>query len=318
MLYKQRTMPKLLQGLLALEKRLSPTHPQYDYIQKELYKTRAGYGGEVEYDRYMKEVRTDYPHAILHDLSLQQEGVYFQIDSLFITPEAIIITEIKNRAGKILIKTNPTQFLQVSAEGESTVFRSPIVEVNRKQQFLERWLAKRNIHIPVRGIIVFAHNNELLIEEQPPMPVFSSYEAPIYFRSLEIQDCVLDKRMIEKIATSLVQSDRQYNPPLLSTRYRISKQDMIPGVFCPGCTGTEVMQWEKLRWNCPRCGNVSATEHEKALGEWFLIVSGNITNRAFCEFTGVPDRHTAKRLLARSRLHRRGKRAGSVYIPANK
>ncbi|VDG98158.1 Nuclease-related domain [Lysinibacillus sphaericus] len=318
MLYKQRTMPKLLQGLLALEKRLSPTHPQYDYIQKELYKTRAGYGGEMEYDRYMKEVRTDYPHAILHDLSLQQEGVYFQIDSLFITPEAIIITEIKNRAGKILIKTNPTQFLQVSAEGDSTVFRSPIVEVNRKQQFLERWLAEHNIHIPVRGIIVFAHNNELLIEEQPPMPVFTSYEAPVYFRSLEIHERLLDKRMIEKVATALVQSDRKYNPPLLSTRYRFSRHDVIPGVFCPRCTGTEVMQWDKLRWNCPNCGNVSATEHEKALGEWFLIVSGDITNRAFCEFTGIPDRHTAKRLLARSRLHRRGKRAGSVYVPANK
>lgn len=310
-------MPKLLRGLLALERRLAPSHPQYEYIQVELYKKRAGYGGEMEYDRYMKEIRTDYPHAILHDLSLQQEGVYFQIDSLFITPEAVIITEIKNRAGKILIKANPTQFLQVSAKGESTVFRSPIVEVNRKQQFLERWLAKRNIHIPVQGVIVFAHNNELLIEDKPSMSVLTSYEAPVYFRSLEIHNLVLDKRKIEKIATALVQCNKQYNPPLLSTRYRFSKNDVIPGVFCPICPRTEVMYWDKLRWNCPSCGNISATEHEKALEEWFLIVSENITNRAFCEFTGVPDRHTAKRLLARSQLIRRGKRAGSVYAPLN-
>ena len=266
----------------------------------------------------MKEVRTDYPHAILHDISLLQEGVYFQIDSLFITPEAIIITEIKNRAGKIIIKANPLQFLQVSKEGIPTVFRSPIVEIERKRQLLERWLTKRNIQIPIKGVLVFAHNNELVMEGEPPIPVLTSYEAPVYFRSLEIKNRIFDKRMIEKIAIAFVQGDKIYNPPLLSIRYKFSKQDVIPGVLCPDCIGASVMHWCKMHWTCQRCGATSRTEHQKALTEYFLLVSENITNQAFCEFTGVPDRHTAKRLLAQSPVHKRGKRAGSVYLPLNK
>lgn len=307
-------MSKELSALLALERRLPVTHALYPIIYKEMYKKRAGFGGEQEYDRHMKEVRTDYPHAIIHDLSLQHEGVYFQIDSLFIAPDSIIISEIKNRTGKIIIKADPTQFIQIAKDADSILFRSPIVEVERKRQLLKRWLTKRNVQIPIHGIVVFAHNNELQFEKNPEMPIMTGYEAPVYFRARELGIPVLDEKKIKRLATTLVQGDKPYEPGPLSTRYAVSKHDLVKGVLCPICPEATIMQWEKLRWNCARCGETSSVEHEKALYEWFLILSETITNKAFREFTGIVDRHTAKRLLARSQLHRKGERAGSIYV----
>ncbi|GKV69194.1 hypothetical protein NCCP2716_16920 [Sporosarcina sp. NCCP-2716] len=315
MLYKPRKTPKELIALLALEKRIAPTHPQYPLIYQEMYKMRAGFGGEQEYDRHMKEVRTDYPHAILHDLSLQQEGVYFQIDSLFIAPDAIIISEIKNRTGKIIIKANPTQFLQSMKESEPSLFRSPIDELERKRQLLERWLAQRNIMVPIQCITIFAHNNILEFSGKTEIPILTGYEAPIFFRGRETGPHLLDKRRIEKLAAALVQQDKPYPMRPLSTRFSIKKEELVKGVWCPECPEKTILYWRHQRWNCGRCSKTSLTEHETTIDEWFMLITPTITNKEFCEFTGLRDRHIAKRLLARSKVYRRGERAGSVYVP---
>ncbi|MGG0644695.1 nuclease-related domain-containing protein [Sporosarcina gallistercoris] len=313
MIYKHRTKPRLLSGLLALEKRLSPTHEKYDYIKSELYKIRAGYGGEQEYDRYMKEVRTDYPHAILHDLSLQHEGVHFQIDSLFITPDTIIISEVKNIADKIFIKANPTQFMKQLPDGSRLLFRSPIAEVERKIQFLEQWLASRNIVVTVKGLIVFAYNNEMFIEEKPSMKVITAYEAPTYFRSLTPQNESLESRDIAEIAKTLARGHTEYNPFPITARYKIGERDIRGGVFCSECEIPTIMRWSELRWYCSVCGVREIGSHQSAVIDWFMLMSSPLTNRKFCEFTGITSRHTAKRMLARSDIQKQGKGRGSRY-----
>ncbi len=313
LIYKHRTKPRLLSGLLALEKRLSPAHEKYEYIQSELYKTRAGYGGEQEYDRYMKEVRTDYPHAILHDLSLQHEGIHFQIDSLFITPDAIIISEIKNIADKIFIKAKPIQFMKQLPDGTRLLFRSPIAEVERKIQFLEKWLASRNVHVKVKGLIVFAYNNEMFIEEKPSMEVITAYEAPTYFRSLTPQNQILEERDIARIAKALARGHKEYNPYPITVRYKIADRDIRGGVFCSRCEIPAIMRWSDLRWECPVCGVRETGSHQNAVIDWFMLMSGPLTNRKFCEFTGITNRHTAKKMLARSEIQKQGEGRGSRY-----
>lgn len=313
LIYKHRTKPRLLRGLLALEKRLAPSHEKYDYIKSEVYKIRSGYGGEQEYDRYMKEVRTDYPHAILHDLSLQHEGVHFQIDSLFITPDTIIISEVKNIADKIFIKANPTQFMKQLPDGTRLLFRSPIAEVERKIQFLEKWLASRNIVVKVKGLIVFAYNNEMFIEEKPSMEVITAYEAPTYFRSLIPQNDYLERRDIAEIAIALARGHKEYNPFPITARYKIGERDILGGVFCSECEIPSIMRWIELRWYCPVCGVREIGSHQSAVIDSFMLMSGPLTNRKFCEFTGITNRHTAKRMLARSDIQKQGIGRGSRY-----
>ena len=316
MLYKQRTKPKQLEGLQSLASRLSPTHEKYRFIQDELYKARAGYGGEQEYDRCMKEAYTDFPHAILHDLSLQQNGVQFQIDSLFITPDRIIITEIKNIADKIIVKSNPTQFLKESQTGDRAVFRNPIAEVERKIHFLNSWLHAKDIHLPVTGLITFAHNNEILIEEPPTMPILPNYEAPAFFREIPLKSSILSKQEIHNLASTFLTHHLDYDPFPISTRYGIHPTELKSGVICQNCTNEQTIVREGDVWSCPFCGHKSRAPYEKAIEEYFMLVGKSLTNREFCRFTGLTCRHTAKRLLTSPLLQKEGTRKATLYTLA--
>ena len=55
------------------------------------------------------------------------------MDSLLITPSFIIIFEIKNLAGKITVKSNPTQFIHENIERK--IIQSPITELETKGDF---------------------------------------------------------------------------------------------------------------------------------------------------------------------------------------
>ncbi|WP_432353986.1 nuclease-related domain-containing protein [Sporosarcina sp. A2] len=316
MLYKQRTAPKQLAGLQSLARRLAPTHEKYRIIQDELYKVRAGFGGEQEYDRCMKEVHTDFPHAILHDLSLQQNGVQFQIDSLFIAPDRIIITEVKNIADKILVKANPTQFLKESQTGTRNVFRSPIAEIDRKIHFLNNWLIAKNVNLPVTGLITFAHNNEILIEEPPQIPILTNYEAPAFFRELPIETLTLSKLDVKKLAYTLLEYHEEYDPFPLAARYGIHPNELKSGVLCQECPNEPASAREGNPRSCPRCGNSSRAPYEQAIEEYFMLVGKSLTNREFCEFTGLTCRHVAKRLLSSQLLHKDGTRKATNYTLA--
>jgi len=116
LLYKERYAPLMLVGLQALIQRLPSSHGKFIDIQEEIRKRAAGFSGEGNFDRHIREFRPSYPYALLHDVCLKQSGVYFQMDSLLITPSFIIIFEIKNLAGKIIVKSNPTQFIHENSE----------------------------------------------------------------------------------------------------------------------------------------------------------------------------------------------------------
>lgn len=316
MLYKQRTKPKQLEGLQSLARRLSPAHEKYRFIQEELYKVRAGFGGEQEYDRCMKEVHTDFPHAILHDVSLQQNGVQFQIDSVFIAPDRIIITEVKNVADKIIVKANPTQFLKESQAGSRAVFRNPIAEVERKIHFLKGWLHEKNIQLPVTGLITFAHNNEIFIEEPLTMPILPNYEAPAFFRELPLESSILSKQDIYKLAHTFLSSHQEYNPFPLTSRYGIHPDELKNGVLCDNCSNEQAIVREENTWSCPFCGHRSRAPYEQAIKEYFMLIGNSLTNREFCGFTGLTCRHTAKRLLSSPTLQKAGTRKATTYTLA--
>lgn len=317
MLMKQRTAPEQLKGLQALARRLPIAHEKYRFIQEELYKQRAGYGGEQEYDRCMQEVRTEYAHAILHDLSLRHDGVRFQLDSVFIAPDRIVVTEVKNVADRIVVKANPLQFLKETPGGTRTVFRSPAAELDRKIHFLTGWLRDRGIDVPVTGLITFAHHNELVFEEEPTIPIVPNYEAPSWFRNLRVEQERLSEGEIRLLADELITCDCPYSPFPLTERYGIAPGDLKAGLLCGDCSSDRIMIRAGKKWKCLQCGETARTPYVQAIEEFFMLAGGALTNRAFCEFTGVTCRHTAKRALQHPLLRQTGTRKAAIYMLAD-
>ena len=112
MLIKKRSEPLSLLGLQSLINRLPNNHPKYTMIEEDLRKRKAGFGGELNFDKHINEFRPTYPFGLLHDICLLYNGIFFQMDSVLILPDKIIVFEIKNLSGKITVKANPTQFIQ--------------------------------------------------------------------------------------------------------------------------------------------------------------------------------------------------------------
>ncbi len=313
MLYKEREMPNKLRGLIALEKRLPTDHREWKYISDNLYKRKAGYGGEEQYDKCLIEFTPAYPHAILHDVCLQQDGVYFQMDSILITPAFIIISEVKNITGKIIISSNPPQFIRILQTGERKVLKSPIVELERKKHLLLNWLKRRRINIPISGVVVFAYNNELIIDNIPETKITFAYEIPSYFRSLPVHKGILSKTEIQRMAFDLIKNHQVYNPFPLATSHKVHPSNIKPGVICPQC-GQFSMRWELKKWKCIHCKHTGVNEHKAAVEDWFMLINDKMTNREFRYFTLIQDRNVATRLLAKSNLVLKGNRKAAHYV----
>lgn len=313
MIYKQRSVPKILIGLSALMPRLQPSHAEMHRIREDFRIRKAGFGGEQHFDKHLLEFKPNYPHAILHDVCLKQNGVYFQMDSVLITPAFILIIEVKNIAGKIIVKSNPTQFIQESPTGERKVLNNPIAELNRKQLFLFEWLKQRKIDIPIRGLVTFAFTNELIFENVPETEITFTNEAPTYLYSLPIEKEIISKDSIRKLAFDLRNNHQEFDPFPLTKLMDLSPTDILPGVICPACN-SRGMKWRPRKWVCQTCNHTGSDCHLAALADWRCLFGNRITNREFRSFMLLNDRHVTTRFLARSGLSHEGKGKGSFYV----
>lgn len=306
-------MPNELKALISLDKRLPHTHEKKHAVQKNLLIYQAGYNGELEFDNEIANFKPNYPHAIIHDLYLHHEGTYFQIDSLLITPSSITIIEVKNFKDRTLIKANPTQFIRVFRNGNRKPIPNPIIEVERKIHFLQKWLTKCGIQIPIEGIITFSDTNELAIEHQTPeMKILLNSAVPPYLNSLPETQQILDQQTIEALANTMLAHHKDYNPFPIADLYDINPSDIKPGVICPSCNQIG-MRWGREKWNCP-CGHTGKTEHYQTIEDWFMLVKPKMTNREFRYFTKLDNRNIARGLLAKTGLQLIGERKAAHYI----
>lgn len=306
-------MPKQLQGLLALEKRLPTDHKEWKNVQSQIYNRKSGFGGEQHFDDKMTEFKPTYSHAVLHGISLKHNGVFFEMDSILITPAFIIIFEVKNIGEKLTLSSNPSQFIKETSDGNRKSMRSPVVELERKEHHLKEWLAEREIHIPISKVAVFAYSNELTVNNIKGTKVAFAYEIPAYLRTLPVNKSILTKAEIHGLANKMKNCHDEYNPFPMVLTMNIKPTEIHPGVICPECTLIG-MVWKGKKWHCTRCKHTGITEHIESVKDWFMLIDSKMTNRQFRYFTNTENRNVARRLLAKSNLEMKGKRRSSYYI----
>ena len=57
MLFKKRSEPLSLIGLQALIGRLPSNHNQFAFVEEDLRRRKAGFGGELNFDKHINEFR---------------------------------------------------------------------------------------------------------------------------------------------------------------------------------------------------------------------------------------------------------------------
>jgi len=112
---------------------------------------------------------------IFHDLYIENNGQYSQIDLVVTTNKGIFIFEIKDYSGWLFGKGNQKQWTQVLAYGrEKYRFYNPVMQNNGHIRALQKKLRQID-HLPFYSIIVFYGNCELKDVSLIPNGTFITY-----------------------------------------------------------------------------------------------------------------------------------------------
>lgn len=277
----------------------------------------AGYWGEKRLDEFIDGIPY-FPFYILRDLSLNVSGVLFQIDTLILSPFFAVILESKNIAGNLLFDTSFSQLIRTS-DSKEEAFDDPILQSQNQRRNLINWFKEQKIPfpLPIETLVVMSNSsavvksssgNEILSKKVIPVKkVISQIEQ---LSTLYKKELFSDKE-IKKIAKQLIKNHQPKQVDVL-IQYKISEDEIIPGVQCPNCSVIPMI-YKRGKWLCTSCKTESKDAHLKAVEDYLLLVKNSITNKVFRDFLLLPSMNIASKLLIKMGFQSRGAKKSREY-----
>jgi Nuclease-related domain len=316
MIIKERTIPLQIEKLQALISRTPPSHPKIQMMNENLSKRLSGFKGETYLD-YPLSFLSDKDYYILHGLRINNDTHFFQMDSFIISTKILIILEVKNIAGDIYLDPIFHQLIRM-LDGKETVFEDPIIQINRQELQLKKWLRKHQFpNIPILSLVVFTHPKALLRTSPEnlaiPQKVVHRNFLSTKLSQLETEyseECISIKD-IKRMIKLLKKQHKPLDQPILE-QYGIGSDELCKGVFCPAC---HHLPMERLfgTWNCPKCMNKEKNAHISALKDYFLLCGSEITNEKARDFLQISSPYLASRLLHSMKLPSDGTTKNRIY-----
>jgi ribosomal protein L37AE/L43A len=319
LLVKARTIPVKIQLLTALLRRLQWDHPKRYLVEKELKRRNAGFWGEKEVDK--KLMRIDQSrYYIICDLRLPNgDGTFFQIDTLILSAQFILIIESKNIAGTLYFDLVNHQFYRIKDNGEREVFSDPVSQARLHQQQLREWLKRNKLPSLPLEFLVTSTNPHSLFHITPTNHPNANKICNIAALTWEIdelgeqyqQDIITDKD-IRKIGKALTKSHTPLNNSEIRQQYEIDKSELLTGVHCPECEYLP-LTIRVGKWFCPKCNKTFKDVLFGTIEDYFLLINPTITNSEFRWFFQISSPLMANRKLNSLNLQASGTNKGTYY-----
>ena len=294
-------MPISVFAQKALERRLPDSHPKKQTIKEDLQKQLAGHRGEKEIYRYIKRLPVEeYIH--FHGLRLPDgHNEYFQMDFLIAAGSFLLIIEVKNYAGELILERPYPQLLQTK-KGVVTAFQDPVLQVNRQRDHLIRWLDLHRLpSLPVEALVLNANPTAIIKAAAGHASLFQTFIHPdnllAKIQQLKEQHTAerISRKTLWKLATHLLQSHVPLYPNLLA-KYQLPVSALYTGCHCSQC-GMLPIERNHGRWTCPACGTASKHAHIAALADYLFLIKNTITNRELRNYLSLDCDMAAYRLL---------------------
>lgn len=316
MILKERKTPQTILKLEALARRLAESHSKMPLITKELGKRQAGYRGEQSIDYHLSFL-PEKEYYILHDLRLKnQQGYYFQIDTLLLSHCFLSIIDVKNFRGIIQFDEQFHQLIQTVNETKKGL-SDPISQINRHHTQLTEWLKVNKFpSLPIQPLIVIS--NPATVIETTSNPTFYkqiTHSINLFPRINQFKKShskeILSHKDILKLGRLLTKKNHplDYNP---LKHYGIHPNEILKGVHCPSCNYLP-MKRVHGKWQCPRCKHMCKMAHLNALNDYNLLLGNTITNENLCEFLLLHSRNAALHILRSMNLQHSGNTKGRLY-----
>lgn len=320
MLMKDLPVPLWLILTEALKKRILPGHYRIPDIEKDLAKIKAGYKGELILSHYVKQLPHD-KYYIFHDLQLTHNGVHFQIDTLLITRNYILIIEAKNIKGTVLFDNVFNQLIRYNNDGTEDIFEDPRVQAKRLCKLLGGLLAANGLNfLPIDHLVFFSNTKTILKTNTND---YSSLEKVCKGRDLFNKIEGLEKKYthprvddntIMDLAKFLFSNHSPMKMDILKD-YSLTSKDIRTGVCCPKCLHIPMTYCKRRKWHCPVCEYISNDAFIAGVRDYFLLIKPSITNTECRSFLHIPTIDTAQKLLFLLNLPYSGSKRGRLYFP---
>ncbi|MFF5995235.1 nuclease-related domain-containing protein [Lysinibacillus sp. KU-BSD001] len=312
MLILERQKSSQLLYYQALLRRIYEHDVEYEDFHKQLLSLEAGHSGEQRTDREFIDIALTHPHTLLYNLELlNAQGTSHQIDSILVTPNFLLILEIKNMNGTLFYNATHHEFGRIRHNGQVDIFSDPFAQSHRHQTVLERLLHHWGFMLPVMYVVVVANSNVRFDQSLQHYPILQLSGLRLYIERL------FEKYSIEYVNTTELEKLSTY---LLSTLHRpavkrfVAPERLQKGVLCAKCQFTEVMVYVNRTWYCPKCGERNKKAVHQALHDYRLLISDRITNKEFRDFVGIESMQVASKILSRLGYEKIGDKRGRVYI----
>ncbi|WP_209125534.1 nuclease-related domain-containing protein [Alkalihalobacillus sp. BA299] len=312
MIKKQRSIPLKILKLEALLRRLPLEHPKRSQIKEALAKSLAGYNGEKAIDFHLSFLPEER-YTILHDLRIpHNDRLYFQMDTLVLTPKFLLILEVKNINGSLIFDQTFQQLIRTSNDVEEA-FPDPLLQVERQKRQLDMWLLKHKFPpVPIKTIVVIS-NPSTIIKAAPNKEVIHAASLPNKLIMLDkfSNKEILTLKEIKKLSNLLIKQHQPRDQNLLQ-QYQIPHTDILTGVHCPECFRIAMIR-KRGKWVCPECTTHSSDAHIFSLKDYSLLIDKEVTNQQVRTFLNIMSTTVAKKLLIASNFEQIGENKGRKY-----
>ncbi|WP_456272181.1 NERD domain-containing protein [Bacillus sp. AK031] len=322
MIIKQREIPIHIIKLDALNERLSNNHEKKGLVTKQLSNRMTGYKGEQSLDYYLSFLpEADY--HIFHGLRLFDGTHHFQIDTLLVCRNFILILEVKRMAGVLKFEPEFNQFTRTTEDHLIEPYSDPITQVEWQAFQLERWLRNKKVTaLPIECLVVSTSNKAVLQTSPGDKTVQDKviHKDVLPFRINKLEKYhhqpILELSELKYVSNLLLKSHSPLNPDILKN-YGISKGELLTGVQCPECKYLPLTR-DRGIWRCPKCNTHSKTAHIKALADYSLLISPNITNEQARHFLHLTSQSVTKRILRAACTGFEGDKKSRIYFIGSK
>lgn len=316
MIVKERTIPEKILICEALQSRLLKDHPKMPVINEDLLKQRAGHRGEKAIDYYLKFFPDDQ-YAIFHGLRLPYKDVYFEIDTLLLSPQLAIILEVKNFAGELTFDTTKEQFTR-TLNGKESGFSDPISQAKRHRHQLLAFFERHSIPaIPIEYLVVisFPTTTYAVIPQNTNIlqKICHAHSLSERIAKLETVHKVakLSPKTLRKTSRLLMNKHVAKTYDIFQL-YGIQKYEILTGVQCLECAFLP-MVYRRGKWFCPCCNLNSRHAHTKSLRDYCLLIRSTISNSEAKRFLHLPTSMISNKLLFSLNLPTTGSTKNRVY-----
>lgn len=316
MIVKKRDKPLHLMQLQSLERRLKVNHVKQQKVELAKIRELTGLQGERKLDFPLSFLEPN-KYRVLHQIRLHDQQGYFQMDSVILHQNFMLILEVKNWFGTIVFGPNH-QVKRIDDIQNEEGFPNPMKQAKLQQYRLQRWIhAHNSFKLPVIYLVVIAKPSTLIqsasSKDKIPKHVIYSNQLVFEMNRLEKQfeNRYISMDELNIIAQKLKQAHTPKSNDVLKN-FNIDQTELIKGVACPKCKGIPMDRIYK-KWLCPFCKYKSTYAHIAALNDYLLLINDRVTNGQMREFLLIDSPYVMKYLLKRASCNYSGNTKGRYY-----